>query len=130
MALRVRKNRARPPVIERGPRCPLNSAMALLGGAWAPHVIYFLSEQPRRFGELRIDIPKISARVLSRRLRDLEAKGVIARTLVPSSPPTAEYSLTALGRELVPALLAIAEVGRRLDDLPVRRRSSRHISAA
>lgn len=104
--------------------------MALLGGAWAPHVIYFLSEQPRRFGELRIDIPKISARVLSRRLRDLEAKGVIARTLVPSSPPTAEYSLTALGRELVPALLAIAEVGRRLDDLPVRRRSSRHISAA
>jgi DNA-binding HxlR family transcriptional regulator len=96
--------------------------MTLLGGAWAPHVIYFLSEQPRRFGELRIDIPKISARVLSRRLRDLEAKGVIARTLVPTSPPTAEYSLTALGRELLPALMAIAEVGRRLDDRPVSRR--------
>jgi DNA-binding HxlR family transcriptional regulator len=122
MSLRVRKNKARPPVIERGPRCPLNSAMTLLGGAWAPHVIYFLSEQPRRFGELRIDIPKISARVLSRRLRDLEAKGVIARTLVPTSPPTAEYSLTALGRELLPALMAIAEVGRRLDDRPVSRR--------
>jgi DNA-binding HxlR family transcriptional regulator len=86
--------------------------MDLLAGAWAPHVIWYLSAQPRRFGELRIDIPRISARVLSRRLRELEARGVVTRTDVPTTPPSTEYRLTDLGREVVPAVAAIAEVGR------------------
>lgn len=109
MALRVRKNKATPP-----PACPLTECMRLLRGAWAPNVIWYLSQQPRRFGELRIDIPKISARVLSARLRELEEKGVITRTVVPTSPPSAEYQLTDLGHELVPAIAAIVEVGRKL----------------
>lgn len=88
--------------------------MGLLRGAWAPNVIWYLSVQPRRFGELRVDIPRVSARVLSARLRELEAKGVIGRRVVPSSPPSIEYELTDLGRELVPAIQAIVEVGRKL----------------
>jgi DNA-binding HxlR family transcriptional regulator len=88
--------------------------MALLSGAWAPNVIWFLSAHPRRFGELRIDIPRISARVLSARLRELEAKGVVARRVMPTSPPSVEYELTELGRELVPAISAIAQVGTKL----------------
>lgn len=80
----------------------------MLRGAWAPHVIWFLSKQPRRFGELRIDMPKISARVLSARLRELEADGVIARSA------SAEYSLTELGRQLVPVIDTIVKVGRSL----------------
>ena len=111
MALRVRKNRAGAP-----PECPLTLSMKLLSGAWAPNVIWFLSEQPRRFGELRIDIPRISARVLSARLRELEARGVITRTVVPTTPPSVEYGLTELGRELVPAIRAIVAVGRKLRD--------------
>ncbi|MGE0327473.1 MAG: winged helix-turn-helix transcriptional regulator [Polyangiaceae bacterium] len=119
MALKVRKNLAkRPPDIALSVRgaeaCPLNSAMELLGGAWAPHVIYYLSEQPRRFGELRLDIPAISARVLSQRLKQLESKGVVNRRVVPTSPPSTEYQLTVLGKRLVPAILAIADVGRSL----------------
>lgn len=111
MALRVRKNKASDP-----PHCPLTLCMRLLAGAWAPNVIWYLSEQPRRFGELRIDIPKISARVLSARLRELEAKGVVNRAVVATTPPSVEYSLTELGRELVPAIAAIVEVGRKLKD--------------
>jgi DNA-binding HxlR family transcriptional regulator len=88
--------------------------MRLLAGAWAPNVIWYLSAQPRRFGELRIDIPKISARVLSARLRELEEKGVVHREVVATAPPSVEYSLTELGRELVPAIAAIVEVGRKL----------------
>lgn len=99
--------------------------MALLGGAWAPHVIWFLSEQPRRFGELRIDIPGISARVLSQRLRELEGKRVLRRHLMPTSPPSAEYELTELGRELLPAIAAIVRVGEKLDDSPPRRPKAR-----
>ena len=123
MSLRVRKNRAPiPPGVvvpkTRGVRgahqCPLNRVMDLLSGAWAPHVVWYLSAQPRRFGELRLDIPGVSARVLSQRLRELEAKRVITRAVVPTSPPSTEYALTDLGRELVPALSAIAAVGQKL----------------
>src|SRR5262247_3276987 len=64
MALKLRKNRV--PL----PGCPLTECMALLGGAWTPNVIWYLSASPRRFGELRSDIPPISAKVLSARLLD------------------------------------------------------------
>jgi len=117
MALRVRKNKALPP-----PLCPLTECMQLLRGAWAANVIWYLSEQPRRFGELRIDIPRVSARVLSARLRELESKGVITRNVVPTSPPSVEYELTELGRELIPALAAIVEVGRKLKPRSTPRR--------
>jgi len=123
MALRVRKNKASPP-----PECPLTVCMSMLRGAWAVNVIWYLSEQPRRFGELRVDIPRISARVLSARLRELEERGVITREVVPTSPPSVEYSLTALGRELVPAIGAIVEVGRKLKE-PAKRGRARHGSA-
>lgn len=109
MALPLRKTRVDPP-----PACPLTECMAMLRGAWAPNVIWYLSGGPRRFGELRHDIPPISARVLSTRLRDLEARGVVARRLIDSSPPSAEYELTDLGRDLIPAIKSIVSVGMRL----------------
>ncbi|MCP3169264.1 winged helix-turn-helix transcriptional regulator [Myxococcus qinghaiensis] len=133
MTLKVRKNRATPPADIDRPRrgqgtksseeCPLNRSMELLSGAWAPHVLYYLSTQPRRFGELRLDIPGVSARVLSQRLRELEARGVVARTLVHTTPTSAEYALTDLGRELLPIIQAIADVGRRLQQRPVEHRT-------
>src|SRR5688572_23817113 len=116
MALRVRKNKAIPP-----PECPLTTCMSMLRGAWAVNVIWYLSEQPRRFGELRIDIPRISGRVLSARLRELEERGVVTRAVMPTSPPSVEYALTPLGRELVPAIAGIVEVGRKLKEPAARR---------
>jgi DNA-binding HxlR family transcriptional regulator len=110
MALRRRKNASPPPP----PYCPLSECMALLGGAWTPNVIWYLSGGPRRFGELRADIPRISAKVLSARLRTLARKGVLQRRVMPTSPPAAEYALTALGRELLPAIGAIVRVGAKL----------------
>jgi len=110
MALKVRKNRSPPPPA----CCPLTECMELLRGAWTPNVIWYLSGGPRRFGELRADIPRISAKVLSTRLHDLLSKGIIRRRLIASSPPSAEYELTELGRELVPAINAIAKVGEKL----------------
>ncbi|HEX7841985.1 MAG TPA: helix-turn-helix domain-containing protein [Kofleriaceae bacterium] len=110
MALPVRRNKVTSPP----PACPLTGCMALLSGAWAPNVIWYLSAHPRRFGELRVDIPRISARVLSARLRELESKGVVARRVMPTSPPSVEYELTELGRELIPAIHAIIQVGTKL----------------
>lgn len=119
MGLPLRKSRVAPP-----PSCPLSECMALLRGAWAPNVIWYLSAGPRRFGELRHDIPRTSARVLSARLRELEMRGVIDRRLLATSPPSAEYGLTPLGRDLIPAIQAIVDVGTRLKQAPKTRRAS------
>jgi DNA-binding HxlR family transcriptional regulator len=108
MALKLRKNKAVPPV------CPLTECMSFLGGAWTTNVIWSLSAQPRRFGELRVDIPRVTAKVLSTRLHELEAMGVVNRAVMPTSPPSVEYALTLLGRELVPAIDAIVKVGQKL----------------
>lgn len=112
MALKVRKNRSPAPPNA----CPLSACMAVLGGAWTPNIIWNLSGGPRRFSELRVDIPKVSAKVLTARLRALEAKGVVVREVKPTSPPSVEYSLTDLGQQLVPAINAIAEVGHQLEE--------------
>jgi len=110
MSLKVRKNRSLPPPAP----CLLTECMMIIAGAWAPNVIWHLREGPRRFSELRIDIPPVSAKVLSQRLRELETRGVVRRTIQPTSPPSVEYSLTPLGVELIPALDAIVQVGHKL----------------
>ena len=95
-------------------RCPLSACMRLLGGTWTPNLIWQLSGGPRRFAALQKDIPGISAKMLSTRLRELEAKQVLSREVCPSSPPSVAYALTALGRELVPVIDAMVRVGTRL----------------
>lgn len=110
MALKMRKNRGP----ETPDTCPLLECMAIIGGAWTPNIIWYLRGGPRRFSELRADIPKISPKVLTTRLRELEVCGVIERAVMPTSPPSVEYALNELGRRLVPAIEAIAEVGEEL----------------
>ncbi len=104
----------------------MGACMTLLGGAWAPNVIWQLSGGPRRFGELHRDIPGISPKMLSARLRELEAKRVVLRKVSPTSPPTVAYALTALGRQLVPVIDAMVRLGGRLlrsaSARPARRR--------
>lgn len=92
----------------------LTECMAVIQGAWAANVIWSLRAGPRRFNELRIDIPPISAKVLSTRLSELEERGVLVRHVQPTSPPSVEYELTTLGAELIPALQAIVDVGHKL----------------
>lgn len=112
MALKMRRNKAGPP--PEG--CPLTECLALIGGAWTPNVIWYLSAGPRRFSELKADIGPVSAKVLSQRLRELQQRGVILRQVIDGSPPSVEYSLTDLGEELVPAITAIAKVGRKIEE--------------
>lgn len=96
--------------------CMLTECMAIIAGAWAPNVIWSLRAGPRRFNELREDIPPISAKVLSARLSELAERGVLVRHVRRTSPPSTEYELTDLGAELIPALDAIVQVGHRLKE--------------
>lgn len=126
MPLKIRKSAVREPP----PTCPLTECMKLLGGAWTPNLIWFLSKGPRRFGELRADIPRISAKVLSDRLRSLEGRGLLHRHVMPTSPPSVEYSLSELGSELIPVIHAIVRVGKKLKTMPPEVRSRRAARSA
>ncbi|QDG79107.1 helix-turn-helix transcriptional regulator [Labrenzia sp. PHM005] len=110
MALKMRKNQSpKPPA-----PCLLTECMQVIAGAWAPNVIWCLRAGPRRFSELRADIPPVSAKVLSARLKELEDRQVIQRHVRPTSPPSVEYELTEIGEELIPALEGIVRVGHKL----------------
>lgn len=110
MPLKIRKNHSPPAPND----CPLAECLSIIGGAWTPNILWKLEAGARRFSELRADIPEISAKMLTTRLKELEAKGVIFREVLPTSPPSVEYSLTPDGRELLPAIEAIAAVGHKL----------------
>ncbi|MGP1395339.1 MAG: winged helix-turn-helix transcriptional regulator [Inquilinaceae bacterium] len=117
MALRMRKNKAPAPP----EACPLLECMSIIGGAWTPNIIWYLRGGPRRFSELRADIPQISPKILTARLRELEDCGVIDRRVMPTSPPSVEYTLNELGVRLVPAIEAIAAVGEEIKRRPSAR---------
>jgi DNA-binding HxlR family transcriptional regulator len=122
MPLKMRKSSVSPQPADCDDRCPIGTCMELLGGAWTPNVVWYLSGGPRRFSELQADMKPISAKVLSTRLKELEEKRVITRAVMDTSPPSVEYALTDLGRELVPAIDAIARVGSKLKKESARRK--------
>jgi len=111
--IKRRKNKVVPPP----ENCPLGKCLSIIGGAWTPNIIWYLSLQSRRFSELKSDLGSVSPKVLTQRLKKLEKDGVINREVMPTSPPTVEYSLTPLGNELKPAIEAIVDVGKRLKEL-------------
>ena len=84
-------------------------ASELIGRRWTGAIIFVLLRSSCRFAGLREAIPDITDRMLSDRLQELEAEGIVARTVVPDTPVRVEYSLTKKGRSLVTAIDAIAE---------------------
>lgn len=100
MAITRRRSNVPPPPKE----CSVTMCMQLLGGAWTPNIIWYLRSEPRRFSELMADIPGVSPKVFTARLKRLEQSGILIRRVMPTSPPTVEYSLTDLGQELTPAI--------------------------
>jgi len=105
--------------------CPVETTIAAIGGRWKVLVIHHLLEGTQRFGELTRRLSGVSARTLTRQLRELEASGVIERTVHQQVPPKVEYSLTPLGRDLEPVLHAMHHWGEKLekrDHKPARRR--------
>jgi DNA-binding HxlR family transcriptional regulator len=92
--------------------CYFELTLQVLGGKWKPILLYHLSRQPiMRFSELRRNIPRITERMLSKQLRELETDGLVLRTVYREVPPRVEYSLTALGISLIPILLQLREWG-------------------
>ncbi len=90
--------------------CPrFHRASELIGRRWTGAILYLLLKARCRFATLRSAIPTITDRMLSERLQELEKEGIVERTVVPETPVRVEYALTKKGRELMPAIDAIAE---------------------
>ena len=96
------------------PNCPLDVCLKFLSSAWTTRIFYYLRHGPRRFGDLRRDLEGISTKVLTTRLREMEAQGVITRKTLPADPPQVEYELTTLGHEFEPVLETMIKVAAKL----------------
>ncbi len=93
---------------------PYSNILRPLSREWTPHILWVLgSHGPTRYGELKRRVEGISSKVLTDRLRMLEAEGIINRECEPTNPPKVTYSLTAVGQELDQALKAMEAVAKR-----------------
>jgi DNA-binding HxlR family transcriptional regulator len=93
--------------------CPYyHQAVELLGKRWTGAIVDALLPGPRRFSAIAQSIPLISDRLLSMRLRELEAEGVVERQVLDGSPVRVEYGLTAKGAALEPAIRALRSWAR------------------
>ena len=81
--------------------CPLNAAIHVIRGRWKACIIDELRTGPRRFSELRVAFPKVATQALAMQLRQLEADGIITRTVAGGRPPRVEYRLAAEGEGLL-----------------------------
>ncbi|MGK4568603.1 winged helix-turn-helix transcriptional regulator [Flavobacterium sp. 3HN19-14] len=79
---------------------PVNDALDVLNGKWKLPIIISLTFGNKRFSEMSKEIPKITDRMLSKELREMEVNGLVKRTVYDSIPVVVEYSLTEYGHSL------------------------------
>jgi DNA-binding HxlR family transcriptional regulator len=84
--------------------CPVEATLDLIDGKWKAVILYHLLNDTIRFNELRRRLSRITQRMLTRQLRELEADGLIHREIYAEVPLRVEYSLTTLGRSLEPVV--------------------------
>jgi DNA-binding HxlR family transcriptional regulator len=86
----------------------ISTLLARIGDKWTVLVVQTLGEGPKRFNELRREIPSVSQRMLTLTLRNLERDGLVNRTVTPSIPPRVDYELTELGQSLQGPICGLA----------------------
>ncbi|RYX82919.1 transcriptional regulator [bacterium] len=91
--------------------CGLDLVKEVLYGKWKIHILYFISQGIKRPGELQRKIPSATRRVLNVQLNQLEAHGLVFKTIYAELPPKVEYELTELGHSVVPIISALGNWG-------------------
>jgi len=92
-------------------RCPVEATLGLIGGKYKALILWHLSESNLRFSELKKAISGATPKMLTQQLRELEAQELVHREVFPIIPPKVEYSLTELGKSLMPVLAAMRDWG-------------------
>jgi DNA-binding HxlR family transcriptional regulator len=92
-------------------RCPVSATIGVIGGKWKPIILYLISHDINRFGEMIHMIEGISKKMLTDQLRELEKDGIIDRNVFDEIPPRVEYTITERGLTLRPIILSMREWG-------------------
>lgn len=116
MNVTIAENEAKSPVRTGRKRaqktgCAVEATLSVIGGVWKPVILFHLLEGKLRFNAICRLTPNATQRMITLQLRELEADGIIARTVYPEVPPRVEYELTARGRSLEPVLLSMRAWG-------------------
>ena len=93
------------------PACPVETTLTLISNKWKVLILRDLLPGKKRFGELKKSIGHVSQKVLTAQLREMEAAGLVIRTVYAEVPPRVEYTLTDLGYSLKPILDSMWEWG-------------------
>ena len=94
------------------PACPVETTLTLISDKWKVLILRDLMGGTKRFGELKKSIGTVTQKVLTAQLRQMEASGLLTRTVYAEVPPRVEYTLTDLGRSLRPVLDAMEAWGK------------------
>lgn len=94
-----------------GEGCPVTHCLGLIGGKWKPVILFCISNGVDRFGALQRAIPAVTKQMLTQQLREMEADGLLSRTVHPVVPPRVDYALTGRGRSLLPVIAAMRDWG-------------------
>ena len=97
--------------IETEEKCPVEAVAEIIGRKWVSLILRDLAKGPQRFGELEHSI-KVSPRILSMRLQELEADELVTRKVFAEIPPRTEYALTERGELLIPLIDTMRQVGK------------------
>lgn len=103
--------KARYQKLDCSPGCPVEGTLALIGGKWKGLILYHLLDGTMRFGEFRRRLPNVTQRMLTNQLRELEADGLVTRTVFAQVPPRVDYALSPRGRSLEPVILSLKAWG-------------------
>lgn len=95
------------PTTKELPACPVETTLTLISDKWKVLILRDLLPGTKRFGELQRSVGKVSQKVLTAQLREMEANGLLTRKAYPEVPPRVEYTLTELGYSLKPILDAM-----------------------
>ncbi|MFY9907229.1 MAG: helix-turn-helix domain-containing protein [Terriglobales bacterium] len=93
--------------------CPVKLTASIIGGKWKPSLLFHLEGRTRRFCELQRLIPRLTKKMLTQHLRELERDGIVHRKVFAEVPPRVEYSLTRHGESLKPILKLMSAWGTR-----------------
>ena len=90
---------------------PVELALHAIGGKWKMPILWRLNQRTWRYNELHRDLKRVSHKMLTQQLRELEAAGLLSRTVYPVVPPHVDYDITPLGRTALPAITALRDWG-------------------
>lgn len=98
--------------------CTVELTLQVIGGKWKPVILYHLGRRGTlRFGEIKKSMPRITQKMLTQQLREMESDGLVHREVHAQVPPRVDYSLTELGQSVMPVLKELCRWGGRYEKM-------------